>query len=174
MKNQWLAINQLDQHLEAWQIAHRQYATPRAGWVKTLRVAFGMSIEQFATRLGLTRGRINQLEKAEVHNAITLRTLKEAANALECELIYAIVPRNNSTLENIIKTQAKNVAEEQIARVAHSMSLEAQSVDTHVLNSQKERLIKELLKNLNKKLWITPDKKAKSLPKLLKHLQEKK
>lgn len=157
MKNQWLTINQLDRQLKDWQVVNNKYGKPRAGWIKTLRVALSMSAEQFANRLGLTRGRINQLEKAEVHDAVTLRALKEAANALGCELIYAIVPKGKSTLEDIIKNRASEVAKEQVTRVAHSMALEAQSVDEITLKTQKDNLTKNLMEHLNKKIWETPD-----------------
>lgn len=158
MKNQWLTINQLDRQLKEWQAIKNKYGQPRAGWIKTLRVALGMSVEQLANRLGLTRGRITQLENAEINDAVTLRTLKEAANALGCELIYAIVPKGNSTLESILKTRANQVAQERIAQVAHTMSLEAQSVDSHILKIQKDELTKSLIEHLNKKLWETPNR----------------
>lgn len=157
MKNQWLTIRQLDTQLKEWQAIGKKYSRPRAGWIKTLRVALSMSAEQFAERLGLTRGRVNQLENSEIHDAITLRTLREAANALGCEVIYAIVPKGNSTLENIIKIKAEQVAKERIESVAHSMSLEAQTVDSNNLKIQKDELAKNLAENLNKKFWTLPD-----------------
>jgi predicted DNA-binding mobile mystery protein A len=157
MKNQWLTIRQLDNQLKEWQAVGKKYGKPRAGWIKTLRVALSMSAEQFAERLGLTRGRINQLENAEIHNSVTLRTLKDAANALGCELIYAIVPKGSSTLEEIIKKRAEEIAKERVARVAHSMSLEEQTVDVDTLKFQKDELAKRLMEHLNKKFWAESD-----------------
>jgi predicted DNA-binding mobile mystery protein A len=153
MNNQWLAIKQLDRQLKDWQAVSNKYGKPRAGWVKTLREALSMSVEQLANRLGLTRGRIAQLENAEVHDAVTLRTLKEAANAMECEFVYAIVPKGNSTLEDIIKTRAEQIAHERISRVAHTMALEEQLLDDNILKSQKSELARNLMEHLNKKLW---------------------
>ncbi len=103
------------------------------------------------------RGRINQLENAEIHDAITLRTLKETANALECELIYAIVPKGGLSLEDVIRTRAEEIAKERVARIAHSMSLEAQSIDTGTIKIQKDELTKSLIEHLNKKFWATPN-----------------
>lgn len=179
MKNQWLTINQLDRQLKEWQAVSQKYGKPRAGWIKTLRVALSMSAEQFANRLGLTRGRVNQLENAESHNAITLRSLNEAANALGCELVYAIVPKSNSTLKDIIKTRAEQVAKERVANVAHSMSLEAQSIDPSNLKIYENELTQSLMEHLNKKLWTTSDnkkqkKQADLLQKLIENLQKKK
>jgi predicted DNA-binding mobile mystery protein A len=103
MKNQWLTINQLDRQLKEWQAVRNKHGKPRSGWIKTLRTALNMSVEQFASRLFLTRGRIHQLENSEIENSVKLKTLKEAANVLGCELIYALVPKGNSTLSNIMR-----------------------------------------------------------------------
>jgi predicted DNA-binding mobile mystery protein A len=174
MKNQWLTIHQLDRQLKEWQVIRNKYGKPRAGWVKTIRVALSMSAEQLATRLGLTRGRITQLENAETQNAVTLRTLEEAANALGCELIYAIVPKGNSTLEGILKTRAEQIAKERVAQVAHTMSLEEQSVDANNLEIQENELTETLMRHLNKKLWSELKRQTDSRKKLIKNLQKKK
>lgn len=152
MKNQWLIIKQLDAQLREWKSVSKKFGRPRLGWVKTVRLALNMSAAQLADRLNLTRSRINQLENAEIHDAVTLRTLKEVANAMECELVYAIVPKH-STVENIIKARSEAIAQAMVKRVAHSMSLEAQTVNTDMLKQQKEELAKKLRAELNKKFW---------------------
>jgi predicted DNA-binding mobile mystery protein A len=178
MNNRWLAIKQLDRQLNEWQTVNEKYGQPRAGWIKTLRVVLRMSVGQLANRLGLSRSRITQLENAEIHDAVTLRTLREAANALECDLVYAIVPKNHNTLEDIIKQQAEHIAKESVDRVAHSMSLEEQSINAEILRSQKDDLIKSLMEHLDKKLWSTSEKpgsvKEELFKKLIKKLPEKK
>jgi len=177
MNDRWLTIKQLDRQLKEWQAVCRQYGRPRVGWVRTLRAALNMSAEQLANRLGLTRSRITQLENAEIHDAVTIRTMKEVANAMECEFVYAIVPKNNSSLEAIIKARAEQVANEKVNRVAHSMSLEAQSVDNEALKMQKNELTEKLTTRLNKKLWAELKNQNKSaedvLKKLIQNLQKK-
>ncbi|MDR3476862.1 MAG: mobile mystery protein A [Gammaproteobacteria bacterium] len=169
MNKHWLTIKQLDKQLKEWQTVSKQYGVPRAGWVKTLRTALSMSAEQLADRLGLTRSRINQLESAEIHDAVTLRSLKEAANAMECEFVYAIVPKNQSSLEDIIKKRAEQIANERVTRVAHSMSLEAQSVDADILKRQKDELTQSLIENLNKKFWTAFETQKEFYDKELLH-----
>lgn len=162
MKNQWLMIKQLDQVLKDWQTVAKKYGRrPKTGWVKAIRTALSMSAEQLANRLGLSRARITQLEHAEINDAVTLRTLKETAEALGCELVYAIVPKNNSSLENIIKTRAKLMAKERVARVAHTMLLENQAVNKDVLNERVNEQTKILTERLNKKFWAEPTKSKK-------------
>lgn len=176
MKNQWLTIKQLDQQLKEWREVSNKYGRPRVGWIKTLRQALSMSSLQLASRLGLTRTRIVKLENAEAHDAVTLRTLREAAEALGCELVYAIVPKGNSTLEDIIKNRAEQVAKERVTSVAHSMSLESQSVDADMLKLQKDELAKSLMQHLNKKFWATDKSKKQTdlRQKLIDNLKKKK
>lgn len=154
MKNQWLMINQLDHQLKDWQTIARKYnSRPNVGWVKTIREALSMSSQQLANRLGLSRARVAQLEHAENNDGVTLRTLKEVADALGCEFVYAIVPKGNSTLEEIIKKRAEQIAMERVARVAHTMSLEDQSINTQSLTVRVKEQTKQYLTHLNKKLW---------------------
>jgi predicted DNA-binding mobile mystery protein A len=174
MNNQWLMIKQMDKQLKEWQEIGKKYGAPRMGWIKTLRTALSMTVEQLATRLNLSRARIAQLENAEINDAVTLRSLREAANAMDCELIYAIVPKNHSTLESIIKARAAQVAKERVARVAHSMSLEAQSVDEGLLKKQEGELSNLLTIRLNKKLWSAHKKTPLKVKKIIEHLAKKK
>lgn len=153
MNTQWLTIKQLDQQLKEWRELSDQSQRPRLGWVKTLRTALNMSAMQIAKSLGVKRGRITQLENAEVTGGVTVRALKAAADAMGCEFVYAIVPKNFSTLEEMIKARAKKVAEERVASVAHSMALESQTVDAQYLQQQRDELTKSLIENFNKSLW---------------------
>ncbi len=177
MSNQWLVIKQLNQQLKEWQTVNNKYGRPRVGWVKAVRVALCMSVEQLAERLGLTRARITQIENAEVHDAVTLRTLREVANAMECELVYAIVPKGENSLDDIIQARAEQIANERVSRVAHSMSLEAQSVKSASIKVQKESLAKSLAEELGRKFWSSSDNKFKQTElskKLMEQLQKKK
>jgi predicted DNA-binding mobile mystery protein A len=184
MNKQWLKIKQLDKQLKEWQSVSKKYGAPRDGWIKTLREALSMSATQLANRLGLSRARITQLENAEINDAVTIRALREAASAMECEFIYAIVPKGNSTLEEIIKSRAKKIAEERINRVSHTMSLEEQGLQDNILQDQKDDLAKNLYTALNKKFWSNeedPENKPKTkklqskiFKNLMKNLHKKK
>ncbi|NNM58871.1 MAG: mobile mystery protein A [Legionellales bacterium] len=154
MQNQWLAIKQLDKQFKEWQAVNAKYKRPRAGWVKTIRVALSMTAEQLASKVGVKGGRISQLEKAEIEDAVTLGALRKVAEALNCELVYALVPKNSLTLGNIIKRRAEQIAEEKINTVAHLMSLEAQALSKEALTEQKHALTKQLTENFNKSLWV--------------------
>jgi predicted DNA-binding mobile mystery protein A len=153
MNNQWLMLKQVEEQLREWQLLNKRFGRPRIGWIKTLRQALGMTAQQLASRIGVTRGRMVQIENAEVADAITLRSLKNAAAAMGCEVVYAIVPVGSYSLEDIVRARANQIAAERIARVAHSMSLEAQTVKSKTTKRQKEQNAQNLRDIMNKKLW---------------------
>jgi len=156
MKNQRLKLKQLDRQFEEWRSLRSRYSFPPSGWVQTIRTALGMTAQQLATRLGVQRRRVVQIEEMEVHGAITVRTLKAAAEALECDLVYLFLPKQ--PLEDFLKNKALEVAKARVKRVAHSMSLEDQSVNEVQQNEQIEEFAKQLLEGSLKKLWNDDDK----------------
>ncbi len=58
----------------------------------------GLSRERVANALGVSNAAVRDYEAAELNDAITLRTFKRVAAALDCELVCALVPRNRSAL----------------------------------------------------------------------------
>lgn len=101
---------------------------PRSGWIKAVRTALGMSQGTLADRLGVTRGAVTNLEHAEREGAITVAKLTEVAAALDCTVVYALVPR--SSLEEIVQKRAAQVVDGQLGYVSATMALEDQSVST--------------------------------------------
>jgi predicted DNA-binding mobile mystery protein A len=101
-------------------------AKPHSGWIKAIRAALGMSQRDLAARLGVSPAAAYKLEQNELHGRIALAKLAEVAAAMECTLVYALVP--NSSLENTVQRQARRVAEVRLGYVADTMSLEDQSV----------------------------------------------
>jgi len=67
-----------------------------------------------------------QLEKAEAEDAITLKSLRTVANALGCDLTYALVPRTG-TMQKLVENRTRAQARERVLRVEHSMALEDQA-----------------------------------------------
>jgi predicted DNA-binding mobile mystery protein A len=156
MNSQRLILKQLDRQMQEWQALNEKYPRLQAGWIKTLRKALGMTGQQLAERLQVSRARIVQLEHAEQHNAITLESLEKAAEAMGCQLIYALVPKKTpqgKTLEDLLQIKAEEIAEKTIKRVDHSMSLEKQAIEQKYLKEQKSALTKKLLAGSVKKLW---------------------
>ncbi len=122
-------------------------ARPRSGWIRAIRGALGMSQAVLARRLGVSSAAVNKLERAELHGGITTAKLAQVAGALDCTLVYALVP--NSTLERTVETQARAVATQTLGYAARTMALEAQEIDDAHQSEAVERYAQQLLANGN-------------------------
>jgi len=145
-----LQIQQMDALLETWRTAQLS-ARPRSGWVRAIRESLGMSAAAFARRLGMTPVGVRKLESAEASDAITLASLRKLAQALDCELQYALVPRNR--LQQQVRDRAEMVARERLRPIAHSMALEDQAVQGPQNKLQLEVAIKDLIEGSRRELW---------------------
>lgn len=115
----------LDRRFAALRPAHR-FDRPSRGWVRAIRDALGMSTTQLARRLGVDRSNIVRLEQSEMNDTVRLGTLRRAAEALDCTLVYALVP--NSSLAETVAAKTREVAAAELASVEHTMLLEAQDL----------------------------------------------
>ena len=66
---------------------------PGGGWVRAIREALGMSAAELGTRMGIVETSVLRLEQNEHADRVRVDTLRRAAQALECDLVYALVPR---------------------------------------------------------------------------------
>jgi len=128
-----------------------QTPAPSKGWLRAVRDALGMNGRQFAARLGVSPARISKLESDEVAGAVSLNTLRKAAEALDCVLVYGLVPK--STLENTVKQQASRWAAERLARTSHTMALEDQELSSRGKEQAMNELIEQALFRQPKNLW---------------------
>lgn len=119
------ARRELDRRFAASEFVSMR-AKPHAGWVKAIRMALGMSQRDLAARLGVSHVAVHKLEQSERDERIALAKLAEVAAAMDCTVIYALVP--NSSLEDTVQRQARRVAAARLGYVANTMSLENQSV----------------------------------------------
>jgi predicted DNA-binding mobile mystery protein A len=118
------ARNALDSRLAPLRPADR-FAVPPKGWVRAVRDALGMSGAQLAARLSVKPPSVVALEQSEAAGTIRLDTLRKAAAALDCQLVYALVP--NKPLEDRVSERARVRALEAIGGVSHSMAMEDQA-----------------------------------------------
>ena len=126
-------------------------ARPPRGWIKAIREALGMTTAQLAKRLGVSQPRVLGIEKAEVSGSIKLESLERAARALDCRLVYALVPRK--PLESLVEDRARNLARKRLRATSHSMALEDQRVDQVDEQEHLERLVQKLLDQPGSALW---------------------
>jgi len=121
-----LRLKQLERALEPFSAA-KSSLRPQKGWLRAIREATGISLREMATRLKKTPTLAAKLEKSEGEYRITLASLRDAADALGCQLVYALVPRSGS-IQQLAEEGARTKAAENVRAVEHSMALENQAV----------------------------------------------
>jgi predicted DNA-binding mobile mystery protein A len=126
-----------------------RYCAPPKGWIRAVRDALGMTGVQLARRLGVSPQSVDALETSEAAASIKLDTLRRAAEALDCTLVYALVP--NSSLEGVVAERARAIALHDLGRVAHTMKLEAQGTGDADMERRIEAYIRDTLKDRD--LW---------------------
>lgn len=99
---------------------------PARGWLRAVREALGVSQQRVATAAKVKRQSLNGFEKAEAADRITLRNLRRVANALDCELVYAIVPKSGS-IKQLAEQGARSEATKRVESVERTMALEDQA-----------------------------------------------
>lgn len=149
-KYQQLALEQLDESLAQF-VPLRNLPPPRKGWVRAIRDVLGMSGRQLGKRMGVSKMWVGDIERLEVTGATTLKTLRRAAEAMECELVYALVPKS-SLKETLIK-QARRKVGRNIARASHTMALENQALTQSESSKAAESAAVSLLNKIPKTLW---------------------
>lgn len=145
------AIRQLDEKLQRIKSLQDSFQRPKLGWIAAIRKTLGMSSRQLAERMGVAVSRISKLESSEVSGATTLQSLERAADAMGCELVYALVPRRS--LQEFIEQQARKAAEARARYVDHHMALEAQNLDKATLKQYIEEDVQTILREQPRWLW---------------------
>ena len=123
---------------------------PTQGWIKTMRAYYGMSVSALAKRVGFAQSRVSSIEEGELQKRITLETLNRLAGALNCDLVYAFVPKEDPDL--FLQRLAETKAHEIVARLNTTMILEDQGISQEELKRHHVAITKDLLEN-PKKLW---------------------
>lgn len=114
------------------------------GWIHYIRTSFGMSQQKLADLAGTgNKSSVNNVEKRELKGKIQIETIKKYANAMDCEFIYAIVPRKN--IEELLKERAFEKAKKLIEAGNIHMNLEGEEVVKN-LDQQIQILADDLLR----------------------------
>jgi predicted DNA-binding mobile mystery protein A len=120
-----LRLTQIGRSLVTFKAA-RSTSRPQRGWLRAVREALGITIREVACTMRKTPQTVAAFEKSEAADRITLQTLRRYAEALNCELVYAIVPKNGS-LQQLAEARARLEAERDVRAVEHTMALEDQA-----------------------------------------------
>lgn len=146
-----IRINQLDRQMLLFSAA-KQVPAPSEGWIYAIRTAIGMSLKQLGGRLGMTMQGVKDIERREKEGSITIQKLREVAAALDMQLVYALIPREES-LDKMIEKRAVHLAREIVLKTAHTMHLEDQEINQKALLESIERRAAKIKNELPKNLW---------------------
>lgn len=124
---------------------------PKEGWIRTARKALGMSGPQLGRRLGLKKAQVSQMERMETEDRISLKQLRRVAEALECDLVYALVPRQ--PIEETIMERAREKATKLVTKADVQMALEAQQLNKTALVEEINLETQRLLETMPRNLW---------------------
>jgi predicted DNA-binding mobile mystery protein A len=124
---------------------------PSKGWIRAVRNALGMSGRQLAERMGVTKQRTSFIEMQEIDGTVTFKTMRKAAEALDCVFVYSLVTR--TSLEQTIRNRAKQVATKRLARASHTMGLENQALGEKENKEILSNMIEEIMDELPSSLW---------------------
>ena len=129
----------------------KDFKSPTYGWIRSIRKALGMSGRQLAERLSVSKQSVSRLEQDEVAGSITIKTLRNVAESLDCVFIYGFVPR--TSLSNTVRKRAEKVSRERMDRVNQTMTLEKQTIKDESLESLILEDVEKIMDEMPRNLW---------------------
>jgi predicted DNA-binding mobile mystery protein A len=146
-----LIQKQIDDLIQSFVIGE-QRPHLHSGWIQSIRLALGMSLRQLSERIGVSPSALNNFEKREQTEAISLASLKKVANAMDMELVYYLKPKQGSIYSTIQK-QARIKALEILDQSNQTMKLESQETSIASQELEIERLTNEIASKIPSNLW---------------------
>ena len=149
-KQKKLAREQLNETMKKFE-SLKAMSAPRKGWIRAIRDTLGMTGEQLAKRLNVNQQRVARIEQDEVLGKVTLNTMQNTAEAMDCIFVYGVIARDD--LERIVRRQAEVVAKKRMARSNQMMRLEKQELSEKEKSKAMQNLIDEIVETMPKSLW---------------------
>ena len=91
------------------------------------------------------------MERMETEDRISLKQLRRVAEALECDLVYALVPRQ--PIEETVMERAREKATKLVTKADVQMALEAQQLNKTALVEEINHETQRLLETMPRNLW---------------------
>jgi predicted DNA-binding mobile mystery protein A len=129
-----------------------QFVPPTEGWLRMIRAALNMSMRQLGVRMSITPQSVLDMERREKEGTVSIKMLKEAAEALDMHFVYGFVPKDGS-LEQMIERKAYEAAARIVSRTHTTMTLEGQGNTEQRLKDATRELAGEIVRDMPGKLW---------------------
>ena len=146
-----LLITQIDKKIAHFSGA-KNLLPSGEGWIYAIRTALGMSLKQLGNRLKITPQGIKDIERREKDGSLTLQRLREVAAALDMQLVYGLVPKEQ-TLDKLIEKRARELAREIVLKTSHTMHLENQGLDENTIKEAIDKRTEKIKNEMPKELW---------------------
>ncbi|MBC7487167.1 MAG: mobile mystery protein A [Cytophagaceae bacterium] len=146
-----LIIEQFDKKIEPF-VGTERVIVPDNGWINALRTTLNMTLEQLGNKLKVTRQGAKKIEQSESQGTISLKSMKEIAQALNMHFVYAFIPAQGS-VEKLIDLKAEELAKKIVLRTSHNMKLESQGNSEEQIAKAIKDLAEDLKREMNKSLW---------------------
>ena len=130
----------------------KQVVMPPTGWIKAIRTAIGMSMQQLGNKLNVSKQGVMDMEKREKDGSITIKSLREIARAMDMQLVYGFVP-NDGSLDALIEKRATELATQIVMRTANTMKLEDQANSKKRIEAAIEERATAIQNEMPKILW---------------------
>lgn len=152
LKNgQLMLVRQLDKKISLFGNLAYSLVPPR-GWINILRKTLNMSLKQLGQRLTMSSQGVRDLEKREEDGSISLKSLKDAGEALNMKFIYGFIPLSGS-LEMMIEDRAREIAINVVKRTSITMSLEDQANSNERLKQAVDEMTQDIKREVSRSLW---------------------
>jgi predicted DNA-binding mobile mystery protein A len=151
MRNNKLQFQQLNEKMGQLTVL-QHVIVPPIGWIKAIRNGIGMSMEQLGKKLSITKQGVMDIEKRENEGAITIKSMKEIAMAMDMQFVYGFVPKAGS-LEQMIETRALEIASKIVERTSTTMKLEDQANSKERVEKAIKERASEIINKTPKILW---------------------
>lgn len=151
MNKKLLLIQQLDRKMKLFR-ALKEVALPPTGWIKAIRTAIGMSQQQMGKQLSITKQSVQELEDRDKNGSMTIKSLREVANAMEMQLVYGFIPKDGS-LEKLIDRKARELAIQIVKRTSNTMKLEDQENSKRRIEKAIQERTTAIKNEMPKILW---------------------
>lgn len=130
----------------------KQAAVPPTGWIKAIRTAIGMSMQQLGKKLSISKQGVLDIEKREKDGSITIKSLRGIARALDMQLVYGFVP-NDGSLDALIEKRATELVTQIVMRTANTMKLEDQANSKKRIETAIRERTAAIINEMPKILW---------------------
>jgi predicted DNA-binding mobile mystery protein A len=95
-----LARKRLDEEMRPYRRAGMN-PDPTNGLLRAVRQALRVPVAEIARKMGVVRSVVFDLEARELKNTILLQSMSRMAEAMDCKVVYGIVPKGGRTLEEL-------------------------------------------------------------------------